>query len=110
MSCSPAGRGMLARVVALTMAMLACSPSTTDGQPVEGDIDRYVQSVMAANEIPGLSLAVVRNGRPFMVKGYGVSNMNTSEPVTNETLFYIASATKAFTATLLSQMFVNHSR
>ena len=50
---------------------------------------------------PGISVSVVKDGQIVMAKGYGVADITTKRPVTNQTLFEIASMSKAFGATLL---------
>ena len=46
-----------------------------------------------------MAIAVVRDGKPLKVQGYGTANLMTKEPVTNSTKFQLASVTKQFTAT-----------
>lgn len=65
------------------------------------DIDRYVQQIMADFEVPGLALAIVKDGQVVLVKGYGLRELGKPEKADENTLFGIASNTKAFTATAL---------
>src|SRR6058998_3637851 len=65
------------------------------------DVDAIVQRAMTAFEVPGISLAVVKDGRVVTTKGYGVRRLGDPAPVDAKTLFGIASNTKAFTATAL---------
>jgi CubicO group peptidase (beta-lactamase class C family) len=65
------------------------------------DLDAWVQRAMTAFEVPGVSLAVVKDGRVAVAKGYGVRRLGAPEPVDARTLFGIASNTKVFTATAL---------
>ncbi len=62
-------------------------------------IDDYIQAIMATNQIPGLSVAVVREGKPVLVKGYGLANLEHSVPASEKTVYEIASVGKTFTAT-----------
>ena len=57
-------------------------------------IEREISSLMKQYSIPGLSLAIIRNGQIDYVKGFGVKNINTKEPVNNSTIFPAASLTK----------------
>jgi CubicO group peptidase (beta-lactamase class C family) len=57
-------------------------------------IEREIPSLMKQYSIPGLSLAIIRNGQINYVKGFGVKNINTKEPVNNSTIFAAASLTK----------------
>ena len=55
-------------------------------------------------EVPGLALAIVKDGQPILLKGYGVRRLGTNAPVGPNTLFGIASNTKAFTAAALAML------
>lgn len=65
------------------------------------DLDVYIDSVLHIFEVPGISLAIVKDGRPILTKGYGFKKMDEKNPVSAHTLFSIASNTKAFTAIAL---------
>jgi CubicO group peptidase (beta-lactamase class C family) len=66
------------------------------------DLDRYVARVLETFEVPGIALAVVKDGKVLAAKGYGVRTLGASTPVDARTLFGIASNSKAFTATALA--------
>ncbi len=65
-------------------------------------IDLYVTKAMQEFEVPGISIAVVKDGEVVFTKGYGVLEKGKSKKVDSQTLFAIASNTKAFTATCLA--------
>jgi CubicO group peptidase (beta-lactamase class C family) len=65
------------------------------------DLDAYVARAMQAFDVPGLSLAVVKDGQVVVAKGYGVRKLGDSVPVDARTLFGIASNTKVVTAAAL---------
>lgn len=67
-------------------------------------IDDYIVSQMAQRQIPGASLAVVRDGKIIKTKGYGKANIELGVLVTEETVFEIGSITKQFTATLIMML------
>ena len=56
---------------------------------------------MQRQQIPGVSLAIVKNGRPLLVKGYGFANLEHKVPVKPETVFQSGSVGKQFTATAI---------
>jgi CubicO group peptidase (beta-lactamase class C family) len=62
-------------------------------------VDDYVASEMRAQRIPGLSLAVLRDGRPLYVRSYGVATLEHPVPVKPDTLFQLGSVGKQFTST-----------
>ncbi len=74
------------------------------GSPLPEDFDSYVIEVMRTFNVPGVSIAIVRDGQVLLAKGYGIKEIGKDGPVDGETLFGIASNTKAFTATALAIM------
>ena len=75
-------------------------------------VDRVVTAVQAchASDNPGLAIAVVKDGRLLLSRGYGVTRIHGSERVTSSTRFDIASLTKAFTATLMLKVMEEDGR
>ncbi len=65
------------------------------------DLDAFVGQVMKAFQVPGLSVAIVKDGKVVLAKGYGVRKLGAPGDVDGRTLFGIASNTKVFTATAL---------
>ena len=63
-----------------------------------GKVDAYIKSEMQRQNIPGLSLAVVKEGKVIKAKGYGLANVETNVPVTTETVFKIGSISKPIIA------------
>jgi CubicO group peptidase (beta-lactamase class C family) len=61
-------------------------------------VDDYIQLRMHKEHIPGLSLAVVQDGKVVKTKGYGYANLELSVPATPDTVYQIGSLTKQFTA------------
>jgi CubicO group peptidase (beta-lactamase class C family) len=64
-------------------------------------LDAYVAKVLKTFEVPGMAVAVVKDGQVVLAKGYGVRKLGEPAPVDAQTLFGIASNTKVFTATAL---------
>jgi len=54
--------------------------------------------------VPGIAVAIVKEGKVVHSKGYGVREIGKPEPVTPQTLFAIASCTKAFTSTATAML------
>src|SRR5258708_30280250 len=67
-------------------------------------IDAYITNLMQMYQIPGTAIALVKDGRIIYTKGYGVRNVETGQPVTENTLFAIGSISKSFTALAISQL------
>ena len=57
-------------------------------------LEKNLPALMKEADIPGVSIALVRNGKPVWTRGFGVKNSATKEAVTNETVFEAASLTK----------------
>src|SRR4029453_3627957 len=62
------------------------------------EIDRTMENYRLDSHIPGMVWGIVQDGRVIHVKAAGVQDIDTKRPVTADTLFRIASMTKAFTA------------
>jgi CubicO group peptidase (beta-lactamase class C family) len=73
---------------------------------IKDSLDTYIRSGMKDWQIPGLAVAIVKDGHVVFMKGYGVRNIQKTDPVDENTLFMIGSNTKAFTATALSMLAV----
>lgn len=64
-------------------------------------IDRYVETQLLRQHIPGLSLVVIRNGHVVKMRGYGFANLELKVPATPDTVLEIGSISKQFTATAI---------
>lgn len=69
---------------------------------VTDSLENYITRGMAAWQIPGLSVAIVKDGGVVFIKGYGVTKTGSTEQVNENTLFMIGSNTKTFTATAIT--------
>jgi CubicO group peptidase (beta-lactamase class C family) len=74
--------------------MPSCNKEPSLGETLEAEIPR----LMEAADIPGLSVAVIRNGEIFWSGAFGVRSRETNEPVDENTIFEAASLTKTITA------------
>lgn len=94
---------MFKRLVFLLLFLATTAPAVqqTVAQPAQADLDAFVERVMTQFDVPGLSIAIVKDGELVLAKGYGTRQLGSGEPVDEHTLFGIASNTKAFTATAL---------
>jgi CubicO group peptidase (beta-lactamase class C family) len=89
-------------LVALLLSAPGVSAADRPGAPAPPpDLDRFVMGVMKQFEVPGIGLAIVKDGAVVVAKGYGVRTLGEAAPVDAHTLFGIASNTKAFTATAI---------
>ena len=96
---SPRRRLSLIAIPSLVILLLAVA------EPAWADrIDDYIKTEMQKRRIPGLALAVVRNGTVVKMQGYGLANLDHDVPVTPDTVFELASVTKQFTATAIMKL------
>lgn len=94
---------------ALFLPILIFSVLTKAQSPafIKDSIDQYIHEGMKDWSIPGLAIAIIKDGKTVLMKGYGVRDLQTNEPVDENTLFMIASNSKLFTATALAQLEYN---
>jgi CubicO group peptidase (beta-lactamase class C family) len=98
-------RGARGRFAAVLIVLTVAAPITADAQaPVLAGIDSYVEAAMRQWEVPGFALAVVRNDSVILARGYGVTRLGGVERVDENTLFAIASTTKAMTTAALGML------
>jgi CubicO group peptidase (beta-lactamase class C family) len=88
-------RVTVAFVLALLVVSIEAQPSAPDR------LDALAERVRATFDVPGISLAIVKDDKVVVARGYGVRKLGAPEPVDAGTLFGIASNTKVFTATAL---------
>ena len=88
------GGSPLVRIFALGSMLLV-----TAGSAARADkIDDYVAAQMNRQHIPGLSLAVLKDGEAVKVKGYGFANLELDTRATPQTVYQIGSMSKQFIA------------
>ena len=86
----------------LAPALIALSAAPLIAQQPPPGFDGYVKRVMETFTVPGLSVAIVKDGKVVLTRGYGVRRMGDPTPVDAQTRFGIASNSKLFTATALA--------
>ena len=72
------------------------------------DLDSYVARTLKTFDVPGLSIAIVKDGKVILAKGYGVRKLGAPAGVDENTLFGIGSNTKAFTTAALASLVDAH--
>lgn len=71
---------------------------------ITDSLDAYIKRGMEQWQIPGLAIAIVKDGNVILEKGYGVKTMNKPDKVDENTLFIIASNSKLFTGTAMAKL------
>lgn len=88
------------RTAVATLLVGSCAPIAAKADK----IDDYLATQMRQLHIPGLSLAIVRDGRITKAQGYGFANVELKARATRETVYEIGSNTKQFTAAAIMML------
>src|SRR3712207_370547 len=87
----------------LVMLVLTVTSIRAQNGLLQG-LDEYVDKTVKAWDVPGLAIAVVKDDRIVFAKGYGFREFGKQAPVTDRTIFAVASTTKTFTAAALAML------
>src|SRR5277367_4215304 len=82
----------------------SCGASLFAQSGPPADLDAYVARDMKTFDVPGIAIAIVKDGKVVLAKGYGVRKLGEATPVDENTLFGIGSNTKAFTSAALASL------
>jgi CubicO group peptidase (beta-lactamase class C family) len=95
------------QILFLFAILFTIGNSANSQQSLDGKLDvldRYYSNSMEDWNTPGLAVAIVKDGEIIFSKGYGTRNIDTGEPVDANTLFAIASNSKAFTSAAIAML------
>ena len=93
----------------LTLLVGVCALAQTSENPgaearLRAELEPQINEAISKGRLPGLALGVVKDGKLIYAKGFGVSKLGTTTPVTSRSLFHMASVTKTFVATAIMQL------
>jgi CubicO group peptidase (beta-lactamase class C family) len=94
-------RKILAQLFCLTVVFAATISFAQEAKlssATRKEIETAVAKFMAANSVPGVSVAVVKNGEYVWSGGFGMADLENSVPATSQTLYRLASVSKPITA------------
>lgn len=87
-------------IVAISLFSIAApAVAAPDPATFPARLDAYFEKEMRTHQIPGVAIAVLRDGDVLVAKGYGLANVEHNAPVTTDTIFQLGSVGKMFTAT-----------
>lgn len=97
---------------ALVTVLLAFSSATCKKDSVASptaatsiaEFESRLDRLRISARIPGMSAGIVKDGQVIWTKAYGYENIETGKPVTNSTIFHLASLTKTFASTVIMQL------
>lgn len=93
-------------IASLVISITCLTAWSQTGLPVfiSDSLDIYVNRALKEWQIPGVAVAVIKDGKIAVMKGYGAQDIQTGIKIDTNTLFMIGSNTKAFTATALAML------
>ena len=92
------------RVVTVAVCCLLPVGTTSFAQSISAEIDDYLENLVEVEGIPGIALAVVRDGSVIYSRAFGVREVGKDERLTPEHIFHFASVSKPFVATAVVQL------
>ena len=99
MAMKSAARTIFVSLLLFSTCIIAYSQGLTSTQ-----IDSLAERARRAFDVPGIAVCVIKDGKVIHSKGYGVRSLRTGQPVDENTLFGIASNSKAFTTAALGML------
>jgi CubicO group peptidase (beta-lactamase class C family) len=100
-------RGWRARLLAACAVRVVLAPEPASAADFDAT-DMIMLSLMSTYDVPGAALALVKDGRIVLERGYGFRDLAAHAPVTTATLFNIGSISKSFTALGIAQLVDQH--
>ena len=98
------GKQLLYRFLFVALSHVVIAQSGTSQNTLPPDLDSYVANSMKTFDVPGMGVAIVKDGKVLTAKGYGVRKLGDPTPVDEFTMFGIGSNTKAFTTAALATL------
>ncbi|WP_248642729.1 serine hydrolase [Thermomonas fusca] len=93
-----------ALVLLLALLLPAAASAAAPAGPGPQAIDASVRQLIARYRLPGIAVGVIEDGKVVFARGYGETVHGSGDPVTEKTLFKIASNSKAMTAAVLARL------
>jgi CubicO group peptidase (beta-lactamase class C family) len=79
----------------VSVARAQGNPKSTSWETLISDLEKQIPKQMEENLLPGLSIAIVKDGKLGWSRGFGVKDSVSKEPVDDDTIFEAASMSKA---------------
>jgi len=87
------------------LVILLVATTMANAQAISSaQIDSLTELTLKTFDVPGIAVAVIKDGKVIHAKGYGVQSLKTGKKVDENTLFGIASNSKAFTSAALGML------
>ena len=95
---------ILLSVIVISLSFVTVTVGAQVPSFISDSLDSYIERGMKQWQIPGLAIAIVKDGKVVLSKGYGVRELGKEDKVDENTLFIIASNSKLFTGTSLAKL------
>ena len=93
-----------AALVSLALCVTCAVAAPPEKAEPAADIDAVIRDALKVWDVPGVAVAVVRDDQVVYLKGHGLREIGTDRPVTPDTVFPLASCTKAFTTAVMAML------
>ncbi|NYE63986.1 CubicO group peptidase (beta-lactamase class C family) [Duganella sp. 1224] len=103
-ACALAVWGALAGAPVLAAPLATDTAATTAAATATASLGDDVQRALKTFDVPGMAIAIVKDGKVVAAQGFGVRKLGDPTPVDGKTLFEVASNSKAFTAATLAML------
>lgn len=90
-------------ILILLLAVIGNS-QTNPVERLQTELEPKLTSEIQQQHLPGFAIGVIKDGKLIYAKGFGVSKLGETTPVTTRSLFHMASVTKTFVATSIMQL------
>src|SRR5216683_314992 len=93
------------RIFAAALLLVFWFCQRAPAQSVESDaIDAIIHEALKFWHVPGVAVGIVQDDKVIYLKGHGLKEVGKKDPVTPDTIFPLASCTKAFTTTAMAML------
>ena len=94
----------LTRCAILLLLLAPFANSQTPVERLQTELEPKIATEVQQQRLPGFAIGVIKDGKLVYAKGFGVSKLGGSAPITSKSLFHMASVTKTFVATSIMQL------
>lgn len=94
--------------IILTLTTFLATSQSTSKKDLLKTLDKTTPIALQKFNVPGLAIAIIKDGKVIIKKGYGFSDENAKQNVTSQTGFNIGSISKMFTAWGIMKLVEDH--
>lgn len=91
-------------IVYVALTSITCKKDSFTSAENISEFESRLESLQRKSNVPGMVAGIEKNGQVTWTKSYGFENKESSKPVSNATIFHLASLTKTFASTVIMQL------